>query len=487
MTRRSLWSVAYSELHPAREREARPRSAPALVVLRQGHGGHRGHGHPRHRHAGWSAASWDWLRLLAAVLVLASLVWLAERYVHWVTTYFILTTDRVIYRQGIVAKRGMEIPLQRINTIFFSQRIFERILGLGDLKIESASRTGAEVFEDIRNPDRVQHEIYAQMEAVENRGFDRISDKIAQATAIRIVTGAGAAAAGCSRTSGRAAPRRRPRRRSAIASPSSTGCTRKVRSPTPSSRPRRPSCSSRCRRIAVAEMRVVSLVPSATETLLAWGIVPVAVTRFCEQPELPHVGGTKDPDLEAIVALRTRPRRHVRGGEPARGRRRPGDVGPRPCTWCGSTRRGRRRSADGRAGRRSRCGPARAVGAAVSDAPDATGRRRAFVPIWRRPWMTLSGGCYGSSLLAALGIDNVFAEAARPLPDDHPRRRGRARRRPGARPDRALSLRRAPPRRARAGGTRAVRRRPGPVLVGPPHAGRVPPAPGGPPRHIDIE
>jgi membrane protein YdbS with pleckstrin-like domain len=130
-----------------------------------------------------SGPSWDWLRLLAAVLVLASLVWLAERYVHWVTTYFILTTDRVIYRQGIVAKRGMEIPLQRINTIFFSQRFFERILGLGDLKIESASRTGAEVFEDIRNPDRVQHEIYGQMEAVENRGFDRISDKIAQAPA----------------------------------------------------------------------------------------------------------------------------------------------------------------------------------------------------------------------------------------------------------------------------------------------------------------
>ena len=50
-------------------------------------------------------------------------------------------------------------------------------------------------------------------------------------------------------------------------------------------------------------MRVVSLVPSATETLLAWGIEPVAVTRFCEQPDLPQVGGTKDPDLAAIVAL----------------------------------------------------------------------------------------------------------------------------------------------------------------------------------------
>src|SRR5581483_7127012 len=49
--------------------------------------------------------------------------------------------------------------------------------------------------------------------------------------------------------------------------------------------------------------RVVSLVPSVTETLLAWGITPVACTRFCEQPELVHVGGTKDPDIAAIVAL----------------------------------------------------------------------------------------------------------------------------------------------------------------------------------------
>ena len=50
-------------------------------------------------------------------------------------------------------------------------------------------------------------------------------------------------------------------------------------------------------------MRVVSLVPSVTETLLAWGIEPVACTRFCEQPDLPHVGGTKDPDLASIIGL----------------------------------------------------------------------------------------------------------------------------------------------------------------------------------------
>jgi membrane protein YdbS with pleckstrin-like domain len=131
--------------------------------------------------SGISGTFGDVVHWIVAILVLAALVWLGERYVRWVTTNFILTSDRIIYRRGVVAKKGMEIPLQRINTIFFSQRLFERMLGLGDLKVESASRTGAEVFEDIRKPDKVQHEIYAQMEAVENRGFDRLATKLSPA------------------------------------------------------------------------------------------------------------------------------------------------------------------------------------------------------------------------------------------------------------------------------------------------------------------
>src|SRR5262245_43335457 len=49
--------------------------------------------------------------------------------------------------------------------------------------------------------------------------------------------------------------------------------------------------------------KVVSLVPSATETLLALGVTPIACTRFCEQPGITAVGGTKDPDVAAIALL----------------------------------------------------------------------------------------------------------------------------------------------------------------------------------------
>lgn len=163
-------------------------------------------------------------------------------------------------------------------------------------------------------------------------------------------------------------------------------------------------------------MRIVSLVPSATESLLSWGIAPVACTRFCERPELPHVGGTKDPDLDAIVDLapelvvmceeenlRAHHEELVQRGLRTFTFRIDGidDVAPE------LARLAREAQVDV---------PPLLVPPPAPDA--ASGRRlRAFVPIWRRPWMTMSGGTYGSSLLDLLGVDNVFADAATRYPE----------------------------------------------------------------------
>jgi len=151
-------------------------------------------------------------------------------------------------------------------------------------------------------------------------------------------------------------------------------------------------------------VRVVSLVPSVSETLRRWGVEPVAVSRFCEQPDLPTVGGTKDPDIAAIVDLapdlvvldREENRREDAEALAAAGLALHvthvtalADVAP----------------------------TLRALAAAVGVAAPGerrgappTGRppRRAFVPIWRRPWMTCSGDTYGMSLLRALGVIGIF-------------------------------------------------------------------------------
>jgi uncharacterized membrane protein YdbT with pleckstrin-like domain len=115
----------------------------------------------------------SWFQVPAGVLVLAALVYFGLRYAGWMTTNFVVTSDRIIYRSGVLSKRGIEIPLDRINTVVFHQGPFERILGAGDLEIESAGQQPAK-FTDIRKPSIVQAEIYKQSEANENRKFDRV-------------------------------------------------------------------------------------------------------------------------------------------------------------------------------------------------------------------------------------------------------------------------------------------------------------------------
>lgn len=161
-------------------------------------------------------------------------------------------------------------------------------------------------------------------------------------------------------------------------------------------------------------MRVVSLVPSVTETLLAWGVEPVACTRFCEQPDLHHVGGTKDPDLDGILRLRPdlvvmdreENRRDDAEALAARGLAlhithvvSVADVAPMLHALCA------------------------AVGSPVAETwsggtlPSGTLRRTAFVPIWRRPWMTINADTYGSSLLRSCGIESAFADAPERYPE----------------------------------------------------------------------
>jgi len=118
---------------------------------------------------GGDNAAWKALGFLEGIAILIAVAYFVMRYAKWKTTNFVVTNERLISRSGVVAKKGVEIPLDRINTVFFNQSFFERIIGAGDLGIESAGEAGRETFSDIRKPNAVQHEIYRQKEAFERR------------------------------------------------------------------------------------------------------------------------------------------------------------------------------------------------------------------------------------------------------------------------------------------------------------------------------
>lgn len=145
----------------------------------------------------WSVAGYliaivddGWLRWTLAGVALALWWWLAGlRLLRWRFTLFVLTNERLITRSGVIAKRSKEIPLETINDVAFNQTVLDRMLGSGDLVIESAGEHGQEVFDDIPEPASMQKEIYTAAER--RKGLDApaaagsVADEIAKLADLR--------------------------------------------------------------------------------------------------------------------------------------------------------------------------------------------------------------------------------------------------------------------------------------------------------------
>jgi uncharacterized membrane protein YdbT with pleckstrin-like domain len=92
-----------------------------------------------------------------------------RKLVDWLTSHFVVTSDRIIHRRGFIAKYSMEIPLEAINDVRFDQGVVDRIIGAGTLVVQSASEAGRQVFDHIRRPEEVQKTIYHQGELNQQR------------------------------------------------------------------------------------------------------------------------------------------------------------------------------------------------------------------------------------------------------------------------------------------------------------------------------
>ena len=110
----------------------------------------------------------EWWGIVAWVLTGAATIgWIRLAlypFIAWWFTWYVLTDERLITRSGILSRRGLEIPLERINDVQFSQNILERMLRSGDLLVESAGELGQSRFSDIPTPEQFQSLLYAVRE-----------------------------------------------------------------------------------------------------------------------------------------------------------------------------------------------------------------------------------------------------------------------------------------------------------------------------------
>ena len=176
--------------------------------------------------------------------------------------------------------------------------------------------------------------------------------------------------------------------------------------------------------------RIVSLIPSTTETLCALGLADalIGVTAYCVEPRAvvrtkTRVGGEKDPDLDAIRRLvpdlvianvEENVREHI---ETLRGWWIPVWV-TYPRTVADGIRMIRELGAvtgtEVRAA--AMADELEALHARVRAAAAARPAVPVFYPIWRGPWMTIGGDTYIHDMLAVCGAANVFGDRPQRYP-----------------------------------------------------------------------
>lgn len=102
-----------------------------------------------------------WLRIAIAVVALLVIVsWSIRPWLGWLGTRYTLTNERVVLRDGVLTRRGRDIPLNRVNDVAFHHTLLERVLGCGTLTIESAGDHGQVVLYEVPEVEFMQRAVY---------------------------------------------------------------------------------------------------------------------------------------------------------------------------------------------------------------------------------------------------------------------------------------------------------------------------------------
>lgn len=109
-----------------------------------------------------------WITVGVVVVLLTAVT--AKQFIWWLTTRYVFTNRRIITRSGLLFIKGETIPLNRIQSIQFEKTFVDRILGAGQLLVDSAAENDI-VIKYVTHPEEIQRNIYAEVSRQEGEGF----------------------------------------------------------------------------------------------------------------------------------------------------------------------------------------------------------------------------------------------------------------------------------------------------------------------------
>ena len=77
---------------------------------------------------------------------------------------------------GLIAKRGRTIPLNRISGVDFEIGVVDRVFGCGTLVVSDASEAGTVLLHDIPQVERVQMQVAQELHRLSQPGTNAVDD-----------------------------------------------------------------------------------------------------------------------------------------------------------------------------------------------------------------------------------------------------------------------------------------------------------------------
>lgn len=99
----------------------------------------------------------DVIRWVGGAAIVIALLWFTLwPLIHWLSSSYTITDQRIMDRTGIIRQKGRNIPLMRVSGVSFEKDLVDRVLGCGTLRIESSAQSTDVVFRDVPNVENVQ-------------------------------------------------------------------------------------------------------------------------------------------------------------------------------------------------------------------------------------------------------------------------------------------------------------------------------------------
>ncbi|MGP8162980.1 MAG: PH domain-containing protein [Acidimicrobiales bacterium] len=125
----------------------------------------------------WSGAP-KWFNWVLLGLGAIGVCYFLARLVQWRSTDLVVTSMRVIYRRGVVSRSGREIPISSVQDVSYVQSLAERMIGKGQLSVQSAGVRDEQPFRDVRRPAAVQGLIDRTIEESRQRDTTHVAEAV---------------------------------------------------------------------------------------------------------------------------------------------------------------------------------------------------------------------------------------------------------------------------------------------------------------------